>query len=84
MGDGIDERVIGIVAEHFGKPIGEITLESRFKEDLNADSLDAVEVNMTIEDAYGVVIPDSEAGNMANVGNMVSYVRARYNPKSSQ
>ena len=80
MGDGIDERVIGIVAEHFGKPIGEITLESRFKEDLNADSLDAVEVNMTIEDAYNVVIPDSEAGKMDTVGKAVNYVRNNYKP----
>ena len=45
-------------------------------EDLEADSLDAVELNMALEDAFGVSIPDEELANMKTVGDIFNYLTA--------
>lgn len=53
-----------------------VTMEARLAEDLEADSLDAVELNMALEEALGVGIPDTELPNMKTVGDMVSYLES--------
>ncbi len=52
----------------------EITLESRIKEDLGADSLDVLQMLMTIEDEKGIVIPDEELATFETVGDIVKYL----------
>nr|WP_316623932.1 acyl carrier protein [uncultured Ruminococcus sp.] len=52
----------------------EITLESRIKEDLGADSLDVLQMLMTIEEEKGIVIPDEELATFETVGDIVAYL----------
>ena len=49
-------------------------MEARLAEDLNADSLDAVELMMSIEDAFGIEVPDEAAQDMKTVKSIVAYV----------
>ena len=53
-----------------------VTMEASLAEDLGADSLDAVELNMAIEESCGVAIPDKELGNMKTVGDIFNYLQA--------
>ncbi|HJC07378.1 MAG TPA: acyl carrier protein [Candidatus Gemmiger stercorigallinarum] len=53
-----------------------VTMEATLAEDLGADSLDAVELNMAIEESCGVAIPDEELGNMKTVGDIFNYLQA--------
>lgn len=52
----------------------EITLDSRIKEDLGADSLDVLQMLMTIEEEKGIVIPDEELATFETVGDIVKYL----------
>lgn len=52
----------------------DVTMEARLAEDLNADSLDAVELMMSIEDAFGIEVPDEAAQDMKTVKSIVAYV----------
>ncbi len=51
-------------------------MEASLTEDLEADSLDAVELNMALEDAFGVSIPDEELANLKTVGDIFNYINA--------
>jgi acyl carrier protein len=50
--------------------------ETRFREDLEADSLDLVELTVELEDSYGIRIPDEEAAKILTVGQAADYVAA--------
>lgn len=75
MGD-IQLRVIKIVAGQLGLSESNILLSSRFIDDLDADSLDTVELIMALEDEFDLQIPDEEAEEINNVQNALDYVRA--------
>ncbi|MDU7941956.1 MAG: acyl carrier protein, partial [Citrobacter freundii] len=65
------ERVREIIAEQLGiDDLNTITLNTSLTEDLEADSLDAVEVIMALEDEYGIEIPDEEAENFKCIGDI--------------
>ena len=68
------EKIKEIVAEQLDVDTSEITLETSLTKDLEADSLDAVEVIMEIEDEYGIEIPDEEAEKFVTIGDIVNYV----------
>ena len=68
------EHVKRIVDEHLGSARGPITEQSRFAEDLGADSLDTVELAMAFEDAFGVEISDTKARQLLTVGEAVAYI----------
>ncbi|MGL5692455.1 MAG: acyl carrier protein [Peptostreptococcaceae bacterium] len=69
------ERVKAIIADQLGiDNVEEITLETTLKEDLDADSLDAVEVIMALEDEFGIEIPDEAAENMKTIGDICHYI----------
>ena len=53
-----------------------VTMEASLTEDLEADSLDAVELNMALEEACGVSIPDEELANLKTVGDIFNYINA--------
>ena len=57
--------------------------DTRFKEDLNADSLHLVELLVELEDGYGVRIPDDEAARIETVGDVVDYVLPRVPERAS-
>ncbi len=68
------ERIKGIVVELLGVDEDKITMEARFREDLEADSLDLVELIMAFEDEFGGEISDDEAQKIQTVGDAVTYI----------
>jgi len=71
----IKEKIINIVSEQMGQDnTSEITLETSFVHDLNADSLDTVELVMKFEDEFELSIPDEEAEKIQTVGQAVDYI----------
>ena len=71
------ERVKEIIEEQLNLDGVEITEESRFKEDLQADSLDLFELVMAFEDEYGVEIPSEDLEKIATVGDVIDYLKAK-------
>ena len=76
MADEIETKVIEIVAEQMGVDKSEITRETSFVNDLNADSLDTVELVMEFEDEFELSIPDEEAEKIQTVGQAIDYISA--------
>ncbi|MBU5677148.1 acyl carrier protein [Alkaliphilus sp. MSJ-5] len=71
------QKVKEIVADQLGiDDVESITSTTSLMSDLEADSLDAVEIIMAIEDEFGVEIPDEEAESFKNIGDIVEYVEA--------
>ena len=71
------ERVKEVLVEQLGIDENEITDEASFQEDLDADSLDLVELIMELEDQFGVKISDDDAQGIQTVGQAVDYISAR-------
>lgn len=69
------ERVRGVVAEQLGVDPEKVTLDAEFVQDLNADSLDLVELIMQLEEEFGVEISDEEAENIVTVGDALEYIQ---------
>lgn len=74
MAEAIEEKVIEIVSEQMGVDKSEITRETSFVNDLNADSLDTVELVMEFEDQFELSIPDEEAEKIQTVGQAIDYI----------
>ena len=74
MPEDIEARIITIVAEQLGVDKAEISRETSFVNDLNADSLDTVELVMEFEDEFDMSIPDEEAEKIQTVGSAVDYI----------
>ena len=68
------DKVIGIIAEQLGIDGEEITAETNLLKDLEADSLDAVEIIMAMEDEFDIEIPDEDAEQLTTVGEIVRYI----------
>ncbi len=68
------EQVTEIIAEQLGVEPSEVTRDSDFVQDLNADSLDMVELVMSLEEEFGIEISDEEVENIRTVGNAVDYI----------
>jgi acyl carrier protein len=68
------EKVREILCNQFDVEENEVTLTTRIGEDLGADSLDAVDMLMSLEDEFDVEIPDEEIENIRTVGDLVSYI----------
>lgn len=71
------EKLQGIIAGQLNIEADTIKLESRFKEDLNADSLDLFELIMSLEDEYGVEIPAEDLEKIATVQDVCDYLGAK-------
>jgi len=70
----VSEKIIALLADQFGKEESEIELTMDIAEDLGADSLDVVELLMSIEDEFSMEIPDDEIENIKTVGDLVTYI----------
>lgn len=71
----IESKVIQIVAEQMGADKAKITRETSFVEDLNADSLDTVELVMEFEDEFETSIPDEQAEKIKTVGQAIDFIK---------
>lgn len=71
----MSEKMKSIIAEQLNIDASEITLESSFKDDLNADSLDLFEMVMALEDNYVVEIPSEDLEKLLTVGDVVNYLK---------
>lgn len=68
------EKVSGVIAEQLGKEQEEITMETSFKEDLDADSLDLFQIVNDLEDEYDIKVDDPSA--LATVGDVVKLIES--------
>ena len=71
------EQIIDIISKQLKKEAGEITPDTNIMEDLNADSLDVVELLMAIEETFGVTVPDEDVQSLKTVGDILDYVEGR-------
>jgi acyl carrier protein len=69
------EEIAKILSEQLGIPQSKITLESNIVSDLGADSLDVVELLMTLEDNTGKTIPDDKVSDIKTVGDLVEMLK---------
>lgn len=68
------EKIRQLLAEQFGVDEDSITMETSFIDDLNADSLDIVELIMVIEEEFEITINDDDVENVKTVGDVVNYI----------
>ena len=81
--DEVFERLRDHLAAELSVDGSAIRDDTRFKEDLNADSLHLVELVVELEDSYGIRIPDDEAARMDTVGKVADFVAAHVPEKAS-
>jgi acyl carrier protein len=74
------ETVKEIIVDLLGVDPAKVTPEARFREDLEADSLDLVELIMAFDDKFGGEISDEDAQSITTVGEAVNYIETRMNP----
>ena len=74
MSEEIKNKVLSMIAQQLGKSESEVKLESHFIDDLGADSLDLVELIMSMEDEFGVEIADEDAEKILKVSDAVDYI----------
>ncbi len=68
------DEIKEIIVDALSCDAASVTMEANLFDDLGADSLDAVELNLALEEKLGVSIPDEEMANMKTVGDIVTYV----------
>ncbi|RQD69701.1 MAG: acyl carrier protein [Tindallia sp. MSAO_Bac2] len=71
----IDQKILKIIATHLGiEDMSALTRSTMLMEDLDADSLDAVEIIMAIEDEFDIEIPDEMAESIKTIGEIIDFV----------
>ena len=73
------EQIIDIISKQLKVDVNEITPDTDILDDLGADSLDVVELLMTIEDKFGITVPDDEVQNLRTIAKMSEYIEANNN-----
>ena len=68
------EKVQKIISENLNVPLEKVTMDTHLVDDLGADSLDAVELIMALEEEYGIEVNDEAAQNMKYVRDLVNYI----------
>lgn len=77
MSSSVEEKVVSIVSEQLNVAKNDIKLESKFVDDLKADSLDVVELVMEFEEEFEVTIPDEDYEKIQTVGDAVKYISGK-------
>ena len=75
----IQSKLVDLLVDELGLERDKITMEAKFEEDLEVDSLGVVELLMALEDNFDVKIPDDEAEKITTVGEAVDVVAAKVN-----
>ncbi len=73
----VEEKVKNIIVEQLNVDAESVTADANFIEDLGADSLDIVELVMTMEEEFDLEIPDEDAEKIKSVGDVISYVQTK-------
>ena len=73
------EKIKSIIVEQLGVDEASVAIDTSLMKDLEADSLDAVEIIMAIEDEFDIEIPDEDAEKFQNIGDIVRYVEEKIN-----
>ena len=68
------DKICELLADKFDADASTMTMDTKIKEDLNADSLDVVELMMDLEENFGITISDEEATQMSTIGDIVKYI----------
>ncbi|MCX8028815.1 MAG: acyl carrier protein [Brevinematales bacterium] len=72
----IFEKVKDLIVDQLGVDASKVTLEASFVEDLGADSIDIVELIMSLEEEFGITISDEDAQKIRTVGDAVEYIKS--------
>jgi len=80
----VEERVIEIVSEQLGVSKDQINRDTSFIQDLNADSLDTVELVMSLEEEFEISIPDDQAEKIQTVGQAIDYIERELRNKKEE
>jgi len=72
--EDIEKKVKEIIIEQLGVSEDKVTPDAKFDDDLGADSLDRVELVMSLEEEFGLEIPDEEAEKISTVGQAIKYI----------
>ncbi len=75
----IEEKVKNIIVEQLGVDNESVTPEASFIDDLGADSLDIVELVMTMEEEFDLEIPDEDAEKIKTVNDVINYIKTKVN-----
>jgi acyl carrier protein len=78
----LEDDVISAMSDQLEVPVSKISLDSKFVDDLGADSLDIIELIMQVEEKYDIQIPDKDAEKLVYVRDVIDYIKA--NSKSYQ
>ena len=70
------EKVKAVIAENLNVDIDSVTLQSQLKQDFGADSLDAVELTMALEDSFNIKVDDEAAAKFVAVSDIVEYIES--------
>lgn len=74
------DKIVAMICEQFGVEPDELSEQTRFVDDLGADSLDVVELTIEMEDKFGLdEVPEEELKKLLTVGDLVEYVRSHGN-----
>lgn len=71
----MSEKIRAIIAEQLNIDVAQVTEDASFKEDLGADSLDLFEMVMSLEDEYGIEIPQDDLEKITTVGAVIDYLK---------
>ena len=77
LDSGIADRIRTIIAEQLGLDVAEVSLDSNILDDLGADSLDVVELLMTLENEFDIEVPDEAAESIRTIADVERYVAER-------
>ncbi len=76
MAENLEPRLTKMIAEQLGVEEAQVVPSASFQDDLNADSLDLVEMIMSLEEEFGVEIPDEDAEKILTVQDAMNYIEA--------
>ncbi len=71
------EKIQSVLSQQFEVAADSITEETNIIDDLGADSLDVVELIMSVEDEFGLSIPDEDAAELTTVGKLIEYIESK-------
>lgn len=75
----VEEKVKNIIVEQLGVDMESVTADASFIDDLGADSLDIVELVMTMEEEFDLEIPDEDAEKIKTVNDVINYIKTKVN-----